>query len=53
MAMAMFDRAKAGDVPEAKEIGDRLDGKPHQSSDDNVDLKANVTINSYVPDPGN
>ena len=33
LADTLFDVAEAGDVAAMREIGDRLDGKPHQSMD--------------------
>lgn len=36
IAEKLFEMAEAGDIQAMKEIGDRTDGKPHQTLDANV-----------------
>lgn len=43
IAEKLVEKAQEGDIMAMKEIGDRLDGKPHQSIDASVD--GNLTVN--------
>lgn len=43
LADKLVDLALDGDMTAVKEIGDRLDGKPHSTSDMNV--KGDLTVN--------
>lgn len=47
-AIALWSKATGGDVAALREIGDRLDGKPHQAVTADVDMKATVNILSHV-----
>ena len=43
LADKLIEKAAEGDVPALRELGDRLDGKPHQSAD--LTLDGNLTVN--------
>lgn len=42
IAEAFLDNVKVGDIQSFKELGDRLDGKAHQSMD--ASLKGSITV---------
>lgn len=48
LADAIVDKALDGDVSALKEIGDRLDGKPHQSVSATVDASITVVVNKLA-----
>lgn len=47
IAEKLYELAEAGDIQAMKEIGDRLDGKPHQTVAAEVDAQVNVTVRQY------
>lgn len=44
LAATLFTLAEEGDVQAIKEIGDRLDGKPHQTSESYVETETRYVI---------
>lgn len=48
LAEVLLQQAESGDIVALKELGDRIEGKPHQSMD--VDLKAEVRDASSLTD---
>lgn len=52
LADAIVAKAADGDVAALKEIGDRLDGKPHQSVDAKVNSNLTVEIVRFAQDAG-
>lgn len=44
IAEALYQKASEGDVQAVKEIGDRLDGKAHQS----MDVQADVEVKGFT-----
>lgn len=53
LALALYGKALEGDVPAAREIGDRLDGKVTQpiGGDDDAPLQHIHRIESVIVDP--
>ena len=49
IAQACIAAAQAGDVAAIKEIGDRLDGKPHQTSETVAEVKHSYVIETPAP----
>lgn len=47
IAEKLYAMAEAGDIAAMREIGDRLDGKPHQTVAAEVDATVNVTVKQY------
>ena len=50
LAEKLIAAVEAGDVPAIKELGDRLDGKPHQSIDAQVDATVTVEVVRFGED---
>lgn len=48
LADKLIEKAASGDVPALRELGDRLDGKPHQSVDASV--RGTLTVTLEAPD---
>ena len=49
LADKVVDLALQGDVQAIKEIGDRLDGKPHQTSETVAEVKHSYVIETPAP----
>lgn len=47
IADKLLELAKAGEMQALKELGDRLDGRPHQTLDAEVDASVTVNIVRY------
>lgn len=52
IANRVVEAAAEGDAQAFKEIGDRLDGKPKQETDNNVNLKGTLNITKEFVRPG-
>lgn len=50
LADKLIEKAAEGDIPALRELGDRLDGKPHQSIEASVDGSITVEIVKFTPD---
>lgn len=51
LAATLFTLAEEGDVQAIKEIGDRLDGKPHQTSESYVETETRFVIETPATAP--
>ena len=51
IANKLLDAGAAGDVSAIKELGDRLDGKPHQSIDASVEASVTVEVVRFGSNP--
>lgn len=47
IANALIDKAADGDIAAIKELGDRLDGKAHQTIAAEIDATVNVTVKQF------